>query len=69
MLHSFRKIILFQFFLFLDNEYDLVMGKDVKILLNTTAYNTGESAYESRMFISHPSSFNYIGTVKLENVI
>lgn len=44
------------------------MGKHVEILLNTTAYNTGESAYESRMFISHPSSFNYIGTVKLENV-
>lgn len=44
------------------------MGKDVEILLNTTAYNTGESAYESRMFISHPPLFHYIGTVKSANV-
>lgn len=44
------------------------MGKHDEILLNMTAYNTGESAYESRMFVVHPFSFNYIGTVKLENV-
>lgn len=54
--------------LFLVNEYELVMGQHVEVLLNTTVYNNGESAYESKMFISHPYSFNYIGTVKLDDV-
>lgn len=44
------------------------MGEHTEILLNTTAYNLGESAYESKMFISHPFSFNYIGTMKLDDV-
>lgn len=44
------------------------MGKHLEILLNTTAINVGESAYESRMFIIHPNSFNYIGIVKLDDV-
>jgi len=54
--------------LFSDDKYELVIGQHVEILLNTTAYNQGESAYESRMFVVHPYSFNYIGTVKLEDV-
>ncbi|XP_003246766.1 integrin alpha-PS1 isoform X2 [Acyrthosiphon pisum] len=50
-----------------DDKYELVIGQHVEILLNTTAHNQGESAYESRMFVIHPYSFNYIGTVKLED--
>lgn len=44
------------------------MGQHGEICLNTTAQNFGESAYESRMFITHPYTFNYIGTVKLDDV-
>lgn len=44
------------------------MGKHVEIILNMTASNTGESAHNSRMFISYPSSIYYIGAVKSANV-
>lgn len=44
------------------------MGQHIEILLNTTAYNIGESAYESKMFIIHPYSFNYIGIMKSDDV-
>lgn len=44
------------------------MGIHNEILLNTTAYNYGESAYESKMTVIHPHSLNYIGTVKLNDV-
>ncbi|XP_060847943.1 integrin alpha-PS1 isoform X2 [Rhopalosiphum padi] len=50
-----------------DYQYELIIGQHTEILLNTSAYNQGESAYESRMFIVHPYSFNYIGTVRLED--
>ncbi|VVC46162.1 Hypothetical protein CINCED_3A016546 [Cinara cedri] len=49
------------------NEYELVMGQHVEILLNTTVYNLGESAYESKLFVAHPYSFNYIGTMKFND--
>ncbi|XP_050439552.1 integrin alpha-PS1 isoform X2 [Adelges cooleyi] len=49
------------------NEYDLVMGQHQEVLLNTTVYNIGESAYECRLFVSHPYSFNYIGPVKMDD--
>lgn len=55
-------------FFFSVGEYELVMGQHVEILLNMTAINIGESAYESRIFITHPYTFNYIGTVKLDEV-
>ncbi|XP_050530461.1 integrin alpha-PS1 isoform X2 [Daktulosphaira vitifoliae] len=48
------------------NEYDLVMGQHQEVLLNTTVYNIGESAYECRLFVSHPYSFSYIGSVKTD---
>lgn len=44
------------------------MGEHGEILLNMTASNVGESAYESRLFITYPNSFNYIGMVKLDEV-
>lgn len=53
---------------FLVNEYELVMGQHIEIILNTTAHNYNESAYESRIFVAHPYSFNYIGIVKLDDV-
>lgn len=52
-----------------NEEFELVMGKHVEIVLNTTVNNFGESAYESRMFVVHPDSVNYIGIVKINDVI
>lgn len=44
------------------------MGQYSEIILNVTGHNFNESAYECKLFIIHPNSLNYIGTVKLDDV-
>jgi len=44
------------------------MGQYSEIILNATGHNFNESAYECRLFIVHPNSLNYIGTVKFDDV-
>jgi hypothetical protein len=57
-----------RYLVFLDTQYELVIGQNSAIILNMTVFNNGESAYESRLFVHFPSSFSYINTVKQNEV-
>lgn len=50
------------------NQYEIIMGQYSEIILNATGRNFNESAYECKLFVIHPNSLNYIGTVKFDDV-
>jgi len=43
------------------SSWELMLGQHTEVVVNITAHNLRESAYEAQLFISHPSSLSYIG--------
>ncbi|XP_065345499.1 integrin alpha-PS1 isoform X2 [Cloeon dipterum] len=43
-------------------QWELLLGELEEVVVNVTIYNHGESAYESQLFLTHPSGLSYIGT-------
>lgn len=39
-----------------------MLGKQDELVLNVNVSNRQESAYETQMFVIHPTSISYIGT-------
>ncbi|XP_046678845.1 integrin alpha-PS1 isoform X2 [Homalodisca vitripennis] len=43
------------------SSWELMLGQHMEVVLNITAHNLQESAYEAQLFVSHPASLSYIG--------
>jgi Integrin alpha len=39
-----------------------MLGEDEEVVFNITVHNHGESAYESYMYVTHPTGLSFIGT-------
>jgi len=46
------------------SSWELMLGQHTEVVLNITAHNLRESAYEAQLFVSHPASLSYIGRSK-----
>ncbi|XP_015598210.1 integrin alpha-PS1 isoform X2 [Cephus cinctus] len=51
------------------NFYELLLGEREQVIVNITARNFGESAYEAKLFIKHSPSLNHHGRRIINSVI
>lgn len=51
------------------NFYELLLGEVEEVVVDVNAVNSGESAYEAQLFISHSPSLNYIASKSNDSVI
>ncbi|XP_012275249.1 integrin alpha-PS1 [Orussus abietinus] len=51
------------------NFYELLLGEREEIVVDVSAVNVGESAYEAQLFITHSANLNYIASKSNDSVI